>query len=120
MADNAIVYQDTIRLTVAAATYVKGRMHVIGDTLVMVAESKVVPTGGGEIDVWAPGMVLIRRVTRNTGDSAWTVGAKVYWDATNNRYTTTAASHGLAGIAAHAATGSATRADILYVPIVQD
>jgi len=39
------------------------------------------------------------------GSQAWTVGARIYWDGTNNHCTTTASTHKLIGVAV-AAVGS--------------
>jgi predicted RecA/RadA family phage recombinase len=44
---------------------------------------------------------------KNTGE-AWAVGALVYWDTVNNRFTTTVASNVLAGFAAAAAASADT------------
>jgi predicted RecA/RadA family phage recombinase len=41
------------------------------------------------------------------GSQAWTVGALVYWDNTNKRFTTTASGNLLAGCAAEAASSGA-------------
>lgn len=42
-----------------------------------------------------------------TGTQAWTVGARVYWDDTNNECTTTATGNTLIGVAAAAVAGGA-------------
>lgn len=46
-------------------------------------------------------------LTKATGE-AWTVGAKIYWDNTNRRTTTTASGNTLIGVAMLAAIAGAT------------
>ena len=118
-------YQDALRIQPtpsAVTTYVKGRMIAVGTggLLGVVAETKKIAAAATDgLDVWIPGSLYMAGVVRNTGDGAWALGVKVYWDATNNRFTTTAASHTLAGYAAKAAASADAAADIIYLPTVQ-
>lgn len=61
-------------------------------------------------------VALVRRgvfeLPKATGQ-AWTVGAKLYWDATNSVFTTTASGNTLAGAAAAAAASGATVGEVL-------
>ena len=107
-----------MRIQAAAATYVKGRCVVLGASLFIAAESKVLAAVGG-LDVWT-GPLYLRNAPRDAGDAAWTAGAKVYWDASNNYFTTTASGNTLAGIAAKAAASADTEADVIFLTITQD
>ena len=51
-------------------------------------------------------------LTKNTGE-AWTVGAKIYWDNTNKRCTTTSTSNTLIGVAIAAALSADTVGTVL-------
>ena len=115
------VEADTIHIPVGAGTYTVGEMFAIGDSLgVIQGETLVVPTGGsGVIVVAMKGASRYDEVPRNTGDAAWTQGEKQYWDNTNKRFTKTAGSHNLAGIARAAAVSAATTGSLIIVPIVQ-
>ena len=52
------------------------------------------------------------RIAKATGE-AWTEGAKIYWDNTNKRLTTTSASNTLVGTAAAAAASGDTLGNLL-------
>lgn len=88
--------------TTAAADITSGQMVVVG-SLYGVAQATV---ASGE-DV-----VLVRRGVfelPKTSAQAWTVGAKIYWDATNSVCTTVSSGTVLVGVAAAvAANPSAT------------
>ena len=83
-------------------------MFKIGDTLgVIQGTTLVVPAGGsGVIILGMKGAARYDDVVRNTGDAAWTQGEKQYWDVSNKRFTKTAGSHALAGIARVATAAS--------------
>ena len=108
--------------TTAAENIKKGHGVVIqdSDTVVIAAEDKTTEAGTAtEISCWASPMV-IRGIPRNTGDAAWVVGEKVYWDQANQRCSKTAGTLKLMGIVYAAAATAATTGDIYYPgPIVQ-
>lgn len=86
----------------AAAAITSGQPVLVGD-LFGVAQ--------GDADI-SEDVVIVRRGVfelPKTGAQAWTVGAKIYWDAGNSACTTTASGNKLIGVAvAVAANPSAT------------
>lgn len=55
---------------------------------------------------------LFADVDKATG-SAWTEGAKIYWDDTNSRFTTAASGNTLVGVAAAAAASADSTGSVL-------
>lgn len=88
---------DAIEIT-AAADYASGAGVLIGSLFGVAA---------GAIANGAQGIINTKGVfdLPKVGSQAWTVGVRVYWDAGNNRCTTTASTHKLIGVAV-AAVGS--------------
>ncbi len=82
----------------AAADVAAGEIVIIG-TLPGVAQAAVANGAAGLANIG--GVYTLTKV----GSQAWTVGAKVYWDATNKRCTTTATDNTLIGVA-YEAVGS--------------
>ena len=113
--------EDVISIPVGAGTYTVGQMFKIGDTLgVIQGTTLVVPAGGsGVIIVGMKGAARYDNVVRNTGDAAWTQGEKQYWDVSNKRFTKTAGSHALAGIARAATAAGDATGSLIITTIVQ-
>ena len=99
MAKNMHKHGETITI-VAGATIVAGRLYVLGDFIGIALNGGV---SGTPITYDISGKVWT--LTKNAGE-AWTVGAKLYWDGTNFRLTTTASGNTLVANA-YAAAASA-------------
>ena len=90
--------KDTITLTRTTAT-VAGRAYAIGDFLGIAQQT----SGANAPNVYAmPGVYRIDGAPKEGASSAqnWTLFEDLFWDATNNRWTTTAAGNTKAAIAA--------------------
>lgn len=87
-----------VTLTAPSGGVVSGTAYKIG-SLIVVAQATVAQT--------LPFAALVEGVISYTkpGSQAWTEGAKVYWDNSAKKFTTTSSANTLAGIAA-AAVGS--------------
>jgi len=92
----------------------------VGNTLTITAGADIVSGGGvlagaifgiaaGDIAEGSEGTINLTGVydLPKQASQAWTVGAKIYWDAGNARCTTTANSNTLIGIAVLATGGTA-------------
>ena len=99
---NSIQEGTTLTAAAPAGGVVAGRVYVFGDILgVAITDAAV------GVPVAFETTQSIYRFAKATAE-AWTLGAKVYWDSTNNRFTTTAAGNTLAGNAAAAALAADT------------
>ncbi len=99
---NSVQEGQTLTAAAPAGGVVAGRVYVFGDIIgVATADAAV-----GVLTVFET-QQSIYRFTKLAGE-AWTLGAKVYWDAANNRFTTTAAGNSLVGNAAAAALSADT------------
>ena len=90
----------TVTLTAPAAVN-SGKGILIG-SLVGVAQNEA--GNGGDLVIVTEGIFDLVKV----GSQAWTVGAKVYWDASNKRCTTVATDNTLIGVATEAVGSGAT------------
>lgn len=81
---------------VAAALIVSGQLVVVGD---------IVGVAQGDAAIGESVAIVRRGVFElpKANGQAWTVGAKLYWDATNSVVTTTASGNKLIGAAAEVA-----------------
>lgn len=92
----------------------------VGNTLTITAEADIASGAGvlvgslfgvadGHIAEGAEGVINLTGIydLPKQPSQAWTVGAKIYWDAGNARCTTTASSNTLIGIAVLATGGTA-------------
>ena len=112
-----LVSRDSHTLTRTGAT-VAGRAYGFGDTLGIAQGS----AAADEPNVYAmPGSIMYAGATKHGAGSgqAWTVGLKLYWDSTNNRWTITASGNALGAIAAEVAATAATTGSIIVAPIIQ-
>lgn len=96
--NNFIQPGDSLELTAPSGGVTKGAPKQIGRLLVVPAVSAL---QGARFIGKTTGVFTVTKV----GSQAWTEGAVVYWDAGNNRFTTTASTHLQAGTAV-AAVGS--------------
>ena len=98
---NYIQEGKTLELTAPTGGVVSGNAYLIGALLVVaVADAAETEKFNGT----AQGVFELAKAT----GQAWTEGAKLYWDNTNSRFTTTASGNTLAGVAvAAAASGDA-------------
>lgn len=101
-----------IDLTAPAGGVVAGSVYLIGSLLVV---ANVSADAGDTFAAVRYG--LYDNMAKATG-SAWTEGAKLYWDDTNKRFTTTATANTLAGVAAAAATAGATSGSVLLTGVI--
>lgn len=91
--------QDGDKVVVAAPRALTSGEGALVGSMFGVAQSAA--ASGADVVLVTTGVVDITKV----GSQAWTVGAKIYWDNTNFRCTTTATSNTLVGVAL-AAVGS--------------
>jgi predicted RecA/RadA family phage recombinase len=93
---NFIQAGDTLTLTAPSGGVVSGGGYIIGDLFVVstVTAAQGLPFAGKTTGVFEFAKLSAQ---------AWTEGAKVYWDATNSRFTTVATGNRLVGTAAEAA-----------------
>lgn len=95
MANNFIQVGDV--LTIPAAGAVTSGAGVLSGSLFGVAQNTV--TAASEpLSIGVTGIYQLAKV----GSQAWTVGAKVYWDADEDHCTTVASGNTLIGVAAEA------------------
>ena len=108
-----LVSRDGHTLTRTSAT-VAGRAYGFGDTLGIAQGA----SAANAPNVYAmPGTVLYARAVK-TG-AAWTVGAKLYWDTSNNAWTVTASGNTLGAIAASVENAASVSGSIIVAPIIQ-
>ncbi len=88
-------------ITVAAPAALNSGDGVLVGSLFGVASRTV--ASGAKVAIVVEGVFTLPKV----GSQAWTVGAKVYWDATNKRCTTVATGNTLIGVATAAVAGGA-------------
>lgn len=93
---NYIQPGDAIDIVAPAGGTVSGRVCILG-SLIGVAASTVAQ--GADCALHTEGVFELAK----TSAQAWTVGAKIYWDGTNNVATTTSSGNTLIGIAVAAA-----------------
>ena len=105
MAKNYIQAGD--HLTVPAAADAASGAPVLVGALFGVAEHDAAT--GEPLTIARKGVFVLPKAT----GQAWTVGAKVYWDATNSVITTTASGNTLVGAAAEAAIAGAVEGIVL-------
>lgn len=99
---NSIQAGTTFTAPAPAGGVVAGRVYVFGDIIgVAITDAAV------GVPVAFETTPSIYRFTKFASE-AWTLGAKVYWDAVNFRFTTTAAGNSLVGNAAAAALAADT------------
>ena len=92
-------------LTVTAPANVASGAGVVIGSLFGVAQRAAL--SGEQVEIVTKGVFTMPRATG--GGTAWAVGDRLYWDATNGVLTKTASSHKLVGVAvAVAADGDAT------------
>lgn len=89
-----------------------GKFYAIGSLVVMAVETAA---AGAAFTAEAPGIYRYTDVPKHTGQS-WTLGAKLYWDTSDNDLTTTATGNTFAGYAGAAATSAATSGTLLKAP----
>lgn len=89
----------------AASALTPGEVLVEGERVVVVAGSKPIASGE-DYSVHVDGFFEVECLSTDTP----AVGALLYWDATNNRLTTTASTHKSAGLAVRAKSSGATKA----------
>ena len=92
---------DGENITVAAPAALNSGDGVLVGSLFGVASSTV--ASGAQVAIVVEGVFTLPKAA----SQAWTVGAKVYWDATNNRCTTVATGNTLIGVATAAVAGGA-------------
>lgn len=92
---------DGENITVAAPAALNSGDGVLVGSLFGVASRTV--ASGAQVAIVVEGVFTLPKV----GSQAWTVGAKVYWDAANNRCTTVATGNTLIGVATAAVAGGA-------------
>lgn len=93
---NFIAPGDSLTLSTPNGGVVSGQFYVIGTLLVCAAVTVTVE--GDPFTCKTTGVFEVTKV----GSQAWTEGAKVYWDAGNDYFTTTAGGNTLAGVAVEA------------------
>lgn len=98
MANNYIQPGKTLTL-IAPYDVAAGGGMLVGAIFAVAAAAALsgAPVEGVTEDVWA--------LTKNSGE-AWTQGAKIYWDNTNKRCTTTASGNTLIGVCTQAAASA--------------
>lgn len=101
MANNLIRDGDFLTAAAPVGGTVAGRIYVFGDTV-----GVALTTAAAGVDVVFQTNRAVFRFAKATGE-AWTLGAKLYWDATNFRLTTTASSNTLVANADRAAVSGA-------------
>lgn len=113
MAKNFIQPGNTVTVTntdvTGAVAIASGEGVQIGQ-LFGVAQTDIAVGDDGEIDirgVWD---------LAKTSAQAWSVGQKIYWDATNRVCTTTASSNKLIGLALEAAANPSSTGRVLLLP----
>jgi predicted RecA/RadA family phage recombinase len=96
MATNFIQPGDVLELTAPSGGVVSGTPYLIGTVLViaLTTAAQTLPFRGKVTGVFY--------VVKNSAE-AWTEGAKVYWDNTAKKFTTTSTSNTLVGVAVAAA-----------------
>jgi predicted RecA/RadA family phage recombinase len=113
MARNSIADGETFTLPAPAGGVVAGRIYVFGD-LVGVAKNSAavgVPVVFERHGVWTFDK------EPNASGQAWTVGAKLYWDATNNRLTVTLTGNTLVAVAMEAVVTTGTSGRAMLRPL---
>jgi len=90
----------------APADVVAGQGVLVGSLFGVAVHSAA---SGTDVEVSLRG---VYRMTKATG-SAWTVGARLYWDDTAKAVTTTVGTNKLIGVAAAAAASADTVGDVL-------
>lgn len=93
---NFIQPGNAIDIVVPAGGVVSGRPFIAGS---LVGISAVTAAEGGDATIHTEGVYELPKVSAQ----AWTLGAKVYWDATNSNCTTTSSGNALLGFAARPA-----------------
>jgi predicted RecA/RadA family phage recombinase len=102
-----VKHHDLVIPFISSSDHPAGRLIFIGDTPLVTLE----PVKAGVQCGVAVGAVI--EGPRETG-SSWTQGAVVYWDAANQRFTTTATGNKRVGVVVGSdVSGSATRALVL-------
>ncbi len=87
---------------VAPANVVGGQAFLVGTILVVAARDA---SNGDVVPAYTCGLWTLPKAT----GEAWTIGAKLYWDDTNKRFTTTASGNTFRGCAGQAqASGDTT------------
>lgn len=89
-------------VTVTAPSAVSADQGVLVGSLFGVAVSSA--ASGEQVEIARVGQFLLAKES----GQAWTQGAKIYWDNTNKRCTTTATGNTLVGVAAAAAASADT------------
>lgn len=89
------------RLTITASADIASGAGVLVGSLFGVAETAI--ANGAQGAIVLEGIFDLPKA----GSQAWTVGALVYWDAANNRCTTTAGTNKIIGVAAAPVSGGA-------------
>lgn len=92
---NYIQPGEIIPIVAPSGGFTKGVPKQIGALLVVPTSTALV---GVVTNCITRGVIEATKV----GSQAWTVGARVYWDAGNSRFTTVAAAHFAAGVAVEA------------------
>jgi predicted RecA/RadA family phage recombinase len=90
---------DVLSLTAPSGGVVAGTVYLIGTLLVVAQDTQAV---GVTFQGRAVGVHLLPKAT----GQAWTEGAKLYWDDTAKKFTTTSTSNTLAGVAVAAAASA--------------
>ena len=104
-----------------AANVINGRMVSVGDTL---GVCQLTTTGASATHhmttvLGMPGCDRYDEAPK-LGTQSWAQGDKLYWDATNHRFTTVSTSNKLAGVARVLAATADTVGSVILTPIVQD
>lgn len=108
---NSIQEGMTLSLPAPAGGVVAGRVYVFGDIV-----SVAVSTAAAGLVTTFETTPSVYEFTKVNGE-AWTLGAKLYWDAVNFRMTTTAAGNTLVGNAAAAALAAAATGRVKMRPL---
>jgi predicted RecA/RadA family phage recombinase len=93
--DNFTQPGEVLTFTAPAGDVVSGGVYQIGGLLVVAAADAA---EGDEFEGQTRGVFSVTK----TGSQAWTEGARVYWDAVAEEFTTTAPGNHLAGVAVEA------------------